>query len=227
MITSLFKESSEYTPIISIMQSEYDHWRSQLSDTQKAWLNTMNSKYEPGNLSIIPGKTGQIDHVAWFCDPEQDFWQAASLMAKLPLGAYRFEKIDPEKINLFCLAWGLGAYTFDSHKTKKSERSYPRLVWPEGCDVSWVLAALKANRLARDLINEPANSLTPLALAEKAGEKLEDIKAQAEVVADWRVEKKYLNMDSRLMRHMMPIFLPGMEIGEVKSVYGQMVEVFI
>ena len=81
--------------------------------------------------------------------------------ARLAAGDYRLEG----GTALDALAWALGAYRFERYK---DGAPVPTLVLNEDVDAAAVARDARAARLARDLVNTPAEEMTPAALAEAA-----------------------------------------------------------
>lgn len=73
---------------------------------------------------------------------------------------------DDQKYDL-TLGWGLGAYAYDKHITRKREL-LASLVIPKGVDHDRLLRELNATAWAQDLINDPPSEMHPEALAEEA-----------------------------------------------------------
>ncbi len=79
------------------------------------------------------------------------------LPTQLPPGDYRIDSAPPDlEVNQIALAWSLGAYRFDRYKSAGSD---PRAQLVEPSASGSIIAA--ACRLARDLINTPANDMGP------------------------------------------------------------------
>lgn len=115
-----------------------------------------------------------------------------SVLGLLPTGA-----MTPEQAALFALGAQLGAYRFDRYQTKKgeeAEKTAGKLV----LQVENSSAARKAWKteeaihagvvLARDLVNEPANILTPTEFAARAAE-LESLGVEIEVLGEKEMKK--------------------------------------
>ena len=82
--------------------------------------------------------------------------------ARLAGGDYRLEG---DAAPLDALAWAMGAYRFERYKPGAP---VPTLVLPEDMEADEIARDAQAVRLARDLVNTPAEDMTPAALAEAA-----------------------------------------------------------
>ena len=96
--------------------------------------------------------------------------------ARLGEGDYALE--DDGDADLHALAWAMGAYRFDRYKT---QGPVPTLILPEGADAGAVARDARAVRLVRDLVNTPAEDMTPAALAEEARRVAEQYDARLEI----------------------------------------------
>jgi leucyl aminopeptidase len=95
----------------------------------------------------------------------------------------------------------LGAYKFDRYKTaekkERAELAEARLVLPLGVErtralkdaLELAVSIAEATNWARDLVNEPANTLTPSALAELAREVAREGGLKAEILGRDKIEK--------------------------------------
>jgi leucyl aminopeptidase len=93
-----------------------------------------------------------LDNRAWF-------WLGAAMADRLPAGLYR---LDPEVPGqAFALGWEQGAYRFARYQAAAASPQGARLELPQGVDAGYVKAATNGSRLARDLINTPANDMGP------------------------------------------------------------------
>ena len=101
--------------------------------------------------------------------------------ARLAAGDYRLEgAADAHALGLHALAWAMGAYRFERYK---SGGPVPTLVLDEDVDAAAVARDARAVRLARDLVNTPAEDMTPAALADAAAQVAKAHDAQVEVIS--------------------------------------------
>lgn len=95
----------------------------------------------------------------------------------------------PEDINAACTGWALSAYRFERYK--KADYTAPVLFWPKGADKKRVQAMTESICLIRNLINTPANDLTPAELEEAARALAEKHKATLHVTKGKALETGY------------------------------------
>lgn len=141
--------------------------KKQPAATQK-WLESSGFKAEAGKYALLPSADGSLAQVLAVVADAPDMWSLAHLPAVLPKGAYKPEG-DIKTLQDMALGWQLATYRFDAFKKEKA-KDYATLVLPKTCDVAAVEAMAEGIFLARNLINRPANDLTPYALADAAAE---------------------------------------------------------
>jgi leucyl aminopeptidase len=101
------------------------------------------------------------------------------LATALPAGTYRLVG-SVDRPDLAALAFALGSYRFDRYRKPKPKGA--RLVVPDGVDAAPLARIRDGILLARDLINTPANDLSPRDLAEAAARLATRFNAEIAVV---------------------------------------------
>ena len=96
-----------------------------------------------------------------------DTFLPGRLATLLPPGTYAFANA-PHDTRLAALAWLLNSYRFTRYKPDAAKQAM--LCAPQGLDAEALEREVAASCLARDLINTPANDMTPSALAQAARE---------------------------------------------------------
>lgn len=144
------------------------------SHRHKKWVSATGKGEKSEEVILLPSAEGDLETVLWRPKEVFDFWDAARLAQALPAGAYHLHHEDaynPQELALLCVGWGLAAYRFDRYVhvlASPAAQIQKTLVWPKGVDRNWVMACIEATMFARDLINTPANDLTPEALRKEA-----------------------------------------------------------
>ena len=143
------------------------------------WLLQNQFRAKPGQSCIIPNSQGEITEVL-FADDEKNIWSFAKLVNRLPVGVYQLdEAIATVNQRRFALAWALESYRFSRYK--KTDRTLPSLYLSPSMRES-LLPEIHAIYLTRDLINTPANDMTPESLAAIANELATNFDGQCELV---------------------------------------------
>lgn len=132
-----------------------------LSTLQKNYLKTQKNSenLSAGEVISLYNSKGNLERVIIGNNTQEPFFTLGDSYTKLPFGHYHLpEDLSEEAQYQHLLAFGLGAYQFDQYKS--CEKRAVSFYLPEAL-TNRVKHALSAHYLTRDLINEPANSLTP------------------------------------------------------------------
>jgi leucyl aminopeptidase len=163
-------------------------------------------------LTILAGEASGLDRLTLFGlggkeDRAKADWclLGGAVYGKLPKGRAATIVMDapgdrptPDNVADFALGLRLRAYTFDRYKSKKQddeEGSGPATLTLAVADPAAVKKALKARdavaegvTIARDLVNEPPNVLTPSEFARRA-QALEKLGVEVEVMGEKELKK--------------------------------------
>jgi len=159
-------------PIHALKGESLDASLNALDERERRLVAAVDFKGEAGRHLLVPDANGGIGRVLFGLGGADAVERSPLLFGRLgpalPAGLYRFAS-DVEQPELAALAFALGLYRFDRYR--KPKESGVRLVAPEGVDLARINTIREGVVLARDLINTPANDLSPRDLA-AAAEKL-------------------------------------------------------
>ena len=173
LVNELNTVSQTLTQILLLTENGFERWLEKQVTQVRYWVKAHDFHAERGKLLLIPSEQGHVDKVVFglgggVSNSTVTLWDAASLVDRLPQGDYRlFTELSGAELNQFMLGWEYGQYRFDHYK-RKPEQKTRRLVLDKTIDTAGVLSIQDACSLARDLINTPANELTPQALVQRA-----------------------------------------------------------
>jgi len=175
--------SESAIPIWFATASTWDAVRAEIGEVSARFAEACGFKPTAGRLQLLPDATGALAGVL-FGESEQDddvFDRLATgkLGAALPAGDYRFGNA-PRRPELAALGFHLGLYRYTRFKADPSEQ--PRLTLPSGVDGPGVERLAAAVAYGRDLVNTPANVLTPSALEAEATRLAETYGAAVETI---------------------------------------------
>lgn len=147
---------------------QFDAWLHSQPEHVKNWLKTQQFSPKKGKFSLLPAQDGTGADVVAVAPKPWNVWTIAHLPAQLPAGEYGLQAEGADMAEL-ALGWQLATYQFTRFKPS-AVTEFPTLVLPKSVDVGHALAMAEAIFMGRDLINRPANDLTPYALAEAVEE---------------------------------------------------------
>jgi leucyl aminopeptidase len=160
-------------PLHLLYEDDFEQWRAAQDETARNWAALHGFKAERNKLLLLPGPQGRPAAVIVGLgknNPREQisYWIGAAAADRLPEGRYHLASALPARAaTQFAAGWGYGQYRFERYRRSGPQRSV-QLQLPEGADASEVERLRSATALARDLINTPANDMSPEALAHAA-----------------------------------------------------------
>lgn len=179
----LVSAGGKAVPVHLVRSEDLDRALAALNERERRFATAAGFKAEPGRLMLIPDAEGNLGRVLFGLgskdSAERSPLLAGKLATGLPAGTFRLAE-GVEEPELSTLAFALASYRFERYRKPKADR--PRLVVPQGVDPTAVARIRDAVFLVRDLINTPANDLSPHDLAEAAVALAARCKAEISVV---------------------------------------------
>src|SRR5574337_583687 len=181
-------------PIQCIVVSEFKSWLSKQSEFIKTWISDRHFQPESNDFILIPKKTGELAYVLACVDlNNQPMNLFARLVETLPTKVYQLQcegilQTD-EFIQQASFAWGLQRYQFLNYK-KNSKKTTATLLLSESIDKQTLFHTLQAIFLVRDLINVPANDMTPEQLSIETKKVASLFRAKFRDICDEKTLKK-------------------------------------
>ena len=161
-------ESAGATPIWFVAATAWGKTRQDIGEVASRFADASGFKPKQGRIQLLPDASGGLAGVlfgeAAANEAEYDSLGAGKLATALPAGDYKFASA-PQNPELAALGFLLALYRYD--KFKGDRTSQPRLVHSLGLDLPGLERTARAIAFGRDLINTPANVLTPAALEEE------------------------------------------------------------
>lgn len=191
------QKSSDAICIFPIVKNELDATKAKLDARTQAWLGLSQFKAESGSICLVPDANGELACVLVGMADKHDFWALGAAAAKLPEGDYALDCIyqqSLEDLNLFFLAWGLGAYRFT--KYKDSNKPQPRLCLAQNINQINLQVICESIYWVRDRINTPAEDLRPATYAALIKDTFKSLSAKVEVIEGKRVAKEFPLVDA-------------------------------
>ncbi|MGO8858740.1 MAG: leucyl aminopeptidase family protein [Steroidobacteraceae bacterium] len=158
-------------PLWLLYEDEIEAWRAARPPFIKTWLNEHNFKGEKHRVLLVPDANGALEMAVGGLGKRQgglSLWHSAGFAERLPPHRFHLAQqwSDAEATQL-SLGFVYGAYRFERYRPSKSERA-ASLEPPSNADQNFVGIAAESLKMARDLINTPANDMGPAELAAAA-----------------------------------------------------------
>ena len=156
-------------PVTFVSKEHGEEVRAALPPPALAFVQANGIEPKPERLQTWPTASGEIGGALYGIDTGSvDAFAplaAGALAKRLPAGRYRLAGAvaQPE---LAALGFLLGSYRFDTYRDQDAPLA--QLAAPAGVDAARIERIAAAVCFGRDLINRPANSLTPSALEAQA-----------------------------------------------------------
>jgi leucyl aminopeptidase len=166
-------ETSGSIPIHFVYEDGFEGWLGEQDEPTRNWTGSNAFRGEKNKVLLIPGPTGKPRSVLLGLGRKSQregisCWSAAGLPDRLPEGRYHIaSSLDGPAATQFTLGWAYGQYRFDRYRKAPTSKNV-ELRAPRGADLAEVERLRAATALARDLINTPANDMTPESLANAA-----------------------------------------------------------
>jgi len=175
------KPSSDTHALKVLRKRDFAAWRKKAVQAESQWMQANGFEGAVGSHIILPSANGGIAQVVAVVKDEPDIWSIAHLATALPKGEYTLEEdFDAAALHDMALGWQLATYRFT--RFKESKKTFATLILSKSVDITSVMDMAEGICLARELINRPANDLTPYALADAAKELAKKHKAECSVI---------------------------------------------
>lgn len=148
-----------------VRASECARWRDGLSGAQRVWVDQAGFTAKAGEFLLLPTETGAADAVLGIDSTARlSTWELAPAATHLPGGLYRLRHDGgpvPD-VRTALVGWLLSHYAFTRYKSAKHHAPRRLVV---SCDPGDAIAMAEAMALVRDMVNTPANDMTPAHIA--------------------------------------------------------------
>ena len=141
---------------LHIMTSdEFSSWQKTASPMQKAWVDDHGFAAQKNTSLVLPSSEGHIEGAIIGAGASD--YVSGAMASRLPQGAYQIPGDTPEQL---ALGFALDQYQYDRFKPSSSKPKAD-LVIADSDQFKRLSAIVAGVNLTRDLINAPANYLTP------------------------------------------------------------------
>ena len=179
--SGLSEKNTPARPLYLCHQDDAESFIGSLGENQKQWLKDINFRPKPEALALLPSNTGELE-AALVITSDSLIWQSATAANILPAGNWTPHCVSGQSLAAIQLGWGLAQYRFAPHKPQQKKRARLKL---DKIDTDKITQSeLLGTHICRELVNQPANIMTPAALAEAACEIANHFSADVKVIAD-------------------------------------------
>ncbi len=163
----LIEEPENSTPVYRCHKSTWDDWLNQAEPRWKNWIESHHFAPSHHKMLNLPDAEHHIEAILQ-TDSGNSFDDGAQA-SRLPAGCYHLDAADAETTEQYALGWALANYKFTAYRrTKHPSSEKARLVIADSDMRHRVIALAESTALVRDLINTPANIMTPEGLEQSA-----------------------------------------------------------
>ncbi len=173
----------------------FDRWTRDTAQATRDWIAASGFVAKAGKTLLLPPVDGGDGDAIAVMDAEMPLWDAARVASSLPAAAWRMEDADADGIDLdmICLGWALSQYSFDAYRANDGAE-ITRLVFPASLtdpERSRITGLATGTVLCRDLINAPANHMTPAGIEAAAHDLAGRFGAAIKVTSGAALEKEF------------------------------------
>lgn len=179
------------TPVDLVLEADVETYVSSQSEYSQAFLKSEGFKGKAGELIRLPDMTGKVSRIVFGLGEASDGLGLASLSSGLKGGTYQFDFV-PEALDPLTLyvAWADGAYKFTRYKARGSEA--PQLVIRDEAQRESAIKYADSIDLLRDLVNTPAQDMSPSLLQAEMQELADQFGASlSAIVGDELLDQNY------------------------------------
>ena len=182
-------------PLRVMTADGFDRWTRDAAQATCDWIAASGFVAKAGKAMLLPPADGEDGGAIAVMDAEMPLWDAARVASSLPAAVWRIEDADADGIDLgmVCLGWALSQYSFDAYRPGEAAETR-RLVFPASLtevERSRITGLATGTALCRDLINAPANHMTPAGIEAAARDLAARFGAAIEVTSGAALEKDF------------------------------------
>ncbi len=155
-----FSAEAQAVPLMVISHAQHDAFMDSLDTHQQDWLKTHGFTKTSGANATIPDQHGKLGG-AVVSVGNTPKWDIANAAGELPACLFSVNRTFAPEIDMadIQLGWGLAQYDFAPHKPTSTPKA--KLVLAEDEFYTEIDAQLLGIWLCREMINQPANIMTP------------------------------------------------------------------
>lgn len=179
-------------PIELVVSTEFIAWLNSQESHVESWVNISKWTAKPGAVCFLGNQEGKVDKILLGISATDDVWSIGVLPSLLPVGTYRLQShLSGKLLELAIIAWGLGSYQFNRYRSTPINYD-AKLLLPKNCRRKYIENVVDSIYFIRDLINTPAEDMSPAELADIANNLAEEFAAKIHLtIGDDLLKKGY------------------------------------
>ena len=186
----LIAPSDDSKPIFRCHKSAWQDWHEAAEPRWKNWIDSHG--FTPSHHKIISLPDSDYSLEAMLQTDSGNAFDDGAYAAKMPAGRYTLDGSDNDILEHFALGWALANYRFNTYRTSTYTASATaELVISDDDMRGRVIALAEATALVRDLINTPANIMTPQGLEAAAAKLAADYDAAMTVTKGDELARRF------------------------------------
>ena len=183
----LVPHDGDARPLHLMTAGGFDEWIEDADPSVCDWIAANGFAAKPGRALLLPPADGGGAGAIAVLDAGMPLWDAARIAAALPVASWQIADGSDGDIDLgmVCLGWALSQYKFDAYRPDDGAATR-RLVFPSSlsdAERGRITGLATGTALCRDLINAPANHMTPAGIEAAARDLAERFGADIEVTS--------------------------------------------
>ena len=181
--TGLTSLSEDSLALFVVEVSQFEAFRAARSAPQQQWITANSFTAKPGRYLCLPDESGQICGAVVITDTAV-IWDIAGAATALPKADWAPDLSFAGQASLrdLQLGWGLAQYRYAPHKQDDREQRLPLLALTETQISIDSSALVLGTHIVREMVNCPANQMTPEGIEAAARELAEACSAEIKVV---------------------------------------------
>ena len=177
--------------VVPVANGDYQKWLKGCTGKLRRWVKSSDFRAKPASHCLVPGADGSLESVLAGIGSEDDPFAMSHLPAALPAGNYRIAADWPEdRLERAAIGWALGAYQFTRYNKRDDLKA--KLVVESATRLRRIRGQVAGLYRVRDLVNTPAQDMTPEHLAHAVKGMAGEFRASVrEIVGDALLERNF------------------------------------
>lgn len=187
--TGLIASPAASLPLFIVQKEHFNAFTAAQASNQQHWLKSTRFTAKAGQFTCLPNQKGGLAGGVVVVG-EIPLWDIARAAKELPAGSWHpdFTFAADIAASDIQLGWGLAQYQFAPHKKTDTAAALPELVLSDKAVNTDSSALVLGTHIVREMVNLPANQMTPADIEQAAREIAETFSARFSVVSGEALE---------------------------------------